>query len=76
MSGLNIDSMVDAVAAGFWIAGTQQVLFHKGSIRSIFSRDTLMRGGQIAVATGVYNQFGRPLVAGSVGKLSAPFVKG
>lgn len=76
MSGLNVDSMIDAVAAGFWIAGTQQVLFHKGSVRSIFSRATLMRGGQIALATGIYNQVGRPLVAGSVGRLSAPFVKG
>lgn len=74
MNGDMMSSVIDAVAQGFFVAGTYKVLFtKKRSLGAVFSMDTVNEGGKLAVSSFVYGAVGQPLVqsvVGQVGKIA------
>lgn len=66
-----MSSVIDAVAQGFFVAGTYKVLFtKKRSLGQVFSMDTVNEGGKLAVSSFVYGAVGQPLVSSVVGQVS------
>lgn len=72
MNGDMISNVFDAVAQGFFIAGTYKVLWtKKRSLGSVFSMDTVQEGGKLAVSSFVYGAVGQPLVSSVIGQVSS-----
>jgi len=70
---MDAQNILDAVANGYFIALTSKMLFGGGGLKSIMSRETLNQGAKLAVAQGVYNMIGRPIVKTTVGTIVPSF---
>lgn len=56
-------NLVDAIAQGFFLAGTYKILFTKQrSLGQVLSMDTVQEGGKLALSSFVYSTVGQPVV--------------